>query len=150
MRDFPPTLGKRATKTPPLYTEFCKRLRFWGKTGDFGADAGDFHSDFTATMTATFTRSRTTMPATFATFPATLAAALAAIHARRISRRRPPRPRRRSRPRPHHLSRPPPGKATTDQGRRQPGSAPRTRQAPEQMETPRHKAINARHRAGGT
>lgn len=39
-------MGKWATKIPPLYTEFCKRLLFRGKTGDFGADTSDFHSDY--------------------------------------------------------------------------------------------------------
>lgn len=46
MHDFPQTLEKRARKIPPLYTEFCKRLWFWGKMSDFGAGACDFHSDF--------------------------------------------------------------------------------------------------------
>ena len=55
---------------------------------------------FTATLPATFARSRTTMPATFATFPETLPATLAESHARRSSRRRPPRPHRLSRGQP--------------------------------------------------
>ena len=101
---------------------------------DFGADTSDFHSDFDSD----FRTEASDFASDFHDFPGDFSGA----------------PRTAKQPPETPETVPPEQVTATDedtgeQGRRQAGSAPGKLQATEQGTTPRHKAINNGHRAGG-